>query len=386
MPRSEAGGPDDAPERLAARGRENVTRAKHLWGRFSAGRVWRVWQRYSQTRGSLLAAGITYYAFLSLFPAIAIGFTVFGVLLRGNPSYLEAVRSYVNGLLPGFIKDGSNNGIISLSAPTSATLSATGLVGVVGLLWAGLGWLSAARTGIRAIYGVAGSPGNAVMAKLRDLLVMALFGLGIAVSAVLTVFSSGLASALAKAVGLENVSWLVSLVGFAVGILLDGSLVALMLRLLSGVPLTRRALVQGAAVGGVALTLLKVLGTTVVSGTLKNPVYGSIALVVALLVWLNFICRAILLAAAWTKVVLEDQGKDPEDALAPPGRQPELEVVVERVAPAQPARDPRRERRVNRLRLLTGAALGVGGATLARRLRRPGPPDRSPERTGTPGA
>jgi hypothetical protein len=37
----------------------------------------RAWQRYSDAHGSVLAGGVGYFAFFSIFPAAALAFTVF---------------------------------------------------------------------------------------------------------------------------------------------------------------------------------------------------------------------------------------------------------------------------------------------------------------------
>ena len=59
---------------------------KKAWSRFQRTEVMRAWQRYSVARGNLLAGGVTYFAFFSIFPAVALAFTIFGALLRGTPN------------------------------------------------------------------------------------------------------------------------------------------------------------------------------------------------------------------------------------------------------------------------------------------------------------
>ena len=133
------------------------------------------------SRGNVLAGGVGYFAFFSIFPAVLLAFTVFGVLLRNQPQLLEEAKDAINELLPGFVKTrGQPEGIINVEAPTGAALSMAGVLSVVGLVLAGTGWLGALRDGIRAIFGVEGAPGNAVLAKLRDLGVLVLLGVGIA--------------------------------------------------------------------------------------------------------------------------------------------------------------------------------------------------------------
>ena len=110
---------------------------------------------------------------------MALAFTIFGVLLQGNPQWLDEIKDYLNQTLPGFIQDGGTEGLIPLTIPSGDTLTVTGLIGLAGLLFAGLGWLGALRDGIRTIFGVKGEPGNFVTNKLRDLGVLVILGLAI---------------------------------------------------------------------------------------------------------------------------------------------------------------------------------------------------------------
>ncbi len=187
-----------------------------------------------------------------------------------------------------------------LTIPSGDTLTVTGLVGLAGLLFAGLGWLGALRDGIRTIFGVKGEPGNVVTNKLRDLGVLVILGVAIVVSAAVTGIAGAATSWVAGQVGLGGQAWLLSVIAFVVGAVLDGLVVLVMLRLLSGVDVPRRGLIGGAIIGGVGLTLLKVLGATLIAGTTSNPLFASIALVVGLLAWLNLMSRIVLLAAAWS--------------------------------------------------------------------------------------
>lgn len=285
-----------------------MQQVKAYWARFQESELWRAWQRYGDARGNLLAGGVTYFAFFSIFPALALAFTVFGLVLQDNDQLLEQIRSYLDDTLPGFIQDESGDGLIPLSAPSGNTLTLSGIIGLLGLLWSGLGWLGALRDGIRAVFGVEGEPGNFVLNKLRDVGVLVLLGLAIAVSAAVTGVAGAAASWIAEQIGLGDQGWILRVVAFVVGAVLDGFVVLVMLRLLSGVDVPRRGLLGGAAIGGVLLTILKLLGTVVIEGTKENPVFASVALVVGLLAWLNFMSRIVLLSAAWSANSLDTDG------------------------------------------------------------------------------
>ena len=270
------------------------------WARIQATQPGRAWKRYNDARGGLLAGGVTYFAFLSIFPIMALAFTVFGVLLRGHPQWLNDVHRYADTALPGFVQDANGNGIIPLTLPGRGTLATVGIIGVVGLLFGGLGWLVALRDGLRAIFGVGPTSGNVVTDKLRDIGLMLSIGFVIVLSAVVAGFANGAAGFAAEHIGLGSKGWVVTVVGIVVQAVLNTAVVALILRLLTGLELSWQTLRSGATFGGVGLTLLQLFGATLIKGTTNNKVFASIAVVVGLLVFLNFVSRVLLVAAAWT--------------------------------------------------------------------------------------
>jgi membrane protein len=332
-----------------------VDAGKGLLTRLQRTRPWRAWTRYSDARGNVLAGGISYFAFFSIFPAVALAFTVFGFVLQDRPDLLQTISDGLQQNLPGFVKDARHpGGIIPVQAPGTGTLTLTGLVALGALVLAGLGWIGALRDGIRAVFGVQGAPGNIVTNKLRDLGVLVTIGLGVAVSAILTSILGGAAGWVARHIGLGNNGWVVTLAGLVVGVAADTGLMILLLRFLSGVPLPARDLLQGALVGGVGFTVLKLLGARLVSGTMSNPLFASIALVVGLLVWLNLIARLTLLSAAWAA---NDVGSARDAAGQPAGPStPPIPVAREASLPTFGARA------ADRTTLAAGAVLGATGA------------------------
>ncbi len=359
-----------------------MTALKRLLARLTKTAAYRSWQRYGSVRGNLLAGGVTYFAFLSIFPAVALAFTVFGVLLHGHPDWLAQITDYLDKTLPGFIKDDRHpKGLISLAIPSRNTLSITGAVSVIGLVLAGLGWLSALRGGLRTIFRATGDPGNPITSKLRDLGVMVLLGIGIVVSAAVTAVAGAVAGFVAQHIGLGGQGWVLTVAGLVVGVLLDAALVAVMLRILSGVELPWHGIRNGALAGGIGLTLLKVFGSKLLAGTLKNPLYGSIALVVGLLIWLNFIARIVLLSAAWAANDLDtatERLQVTEGTLAKAVEGPEPLSVAAGAAADLDSRDARAalglptfgQRAVDRSTLAAGAVLGAAGVAGAGALAR----------------
>ncbi len=280
---------------------------KPLFERFRASKPWRAWKRYGDARGNILAAGVGYFAFFSIFPAVALAFTVFGFVLRGHPELLTSIADNLNANLPGFVKDGQHpQGLIPIEAPRAAALTITGVIAFVSLVLAGMGWLGALREGIRAVFGVQGSVGNLVTTKLRDLGVLFTLGLGVALSAVLTSVIGAAAGWIADRIGLSGQDWILVLAGFVVSVLADTGLMMLLLRVLSGVPAHSRDLVQGALLGGVGFSVLKLSATTLLPRVTANPLFASIAIVIGLLFWLNLIARLTLISAGWAANDLDE--------------------------------------------------------------------------------
>jgi membrane protein len=74
---------------------------------------------------------------------------------------------------------------------------------------------------------------------------------------------------------------------------------------------------KGALLGAIGFAALKQLATLLLSGTLRNPVYGTFTVIVGLLVWINISVRLILYVAAWTATA--EMGPPPEPTPIPSG-------------------------------------------------------------------
>lgn len=332
---------------------------------------YRAWKRYGDANGDLLAAGVGYFAFFSIFPALALAFTVFGFVLQGRPDLLTTIADSLNGYLPGMVRTERNpDGIISLSAPQSSTLTITGIVSLITLLFSGLGWISALRTGIRGVFGLDASPGNFLTSKLRDLGVLLTLGLGIALSAIMTSVVGGLAVQIAGWVGLGGNAVLITVVGLLIGVVFDTLLMVVLIRMLSGVPLPWANVRNGAIVGAVLLTAMKYFGGVLIERATANPLLGAVAVAVGLLFWLNLMSRVVLLASAWAAndvdvARLADEQADHQASGAPMASRTTLQSYAAELRPVATS-----TRAGDRVSALAGAVLGAVGALAVGALRR----------------
>jgi len=293
-----------------------------VFSRLRNGKPWRAWRRYSEARGNVLAAGVGYFAFFSVFPAVALSFSVFGFFLRGHPELLGPITDQLNQYLPGFVQDAQHpKGLIPVRTPDSGVLTITGVLAFVTLVLSGLGWLGAAREGVRAVFGVRGSGGNLFTNKVRDLGLLFSLGFGIALSAVLTTTVGAAAGWIADRISMSGQAWILTLSGLVVGVIADTALMLVLLRVLSRVPSQWRDLLPGSFVGGVGFGLLKLSAATLLPRVTDNPLFASIAIVVGLLFWLNLIARLTLISAAWAANDIDDinAGKGDAQRLLSPG-------------------------------------------------------------------
>ncbi len=169
---------------------------KALLARLKASHAYRSWQRYNDSRGNVLAGGVAYLGFFSIIPALVLGFTVFGFVLRGQPELFARVVSYVSRTLPGILRDSAHpDGILNASQPpTPNVLSITGAVSLVTLLLSGLGWVDALRQGVRAMFDEPKLRANPVVLKVKDVGVLATLGVAVLLSAVLSFVVSAAAT------------------------------------------------------------------------------------------------------------------------------------------------------------------------------------------------
>lgn len=319
----------DAPKALFAR-----VRAHQAW----LDHVIRAYGRYRADAGDRLAASVTLPGFLSFFPLIALAFAVLGIVLHGDPSAQRRVLDSIGGYLPGILCGpghpcGASNQI-DVGKLGGAAVSA-GVIGAVGLLIGGLAWVSALRAALLALWHQDGKRGNFIVKKLRDLFVLAGLGVGITAS----VGVSGLAN---SATG-HVLDWLslhgtlgslvVRVVGIALSLGVNCALFAFLFTNLAQTSAEHVRTGRGVLFAASGLVILQLVGATYIRHTTGNPLYGTFAVVIGLLLWINVICRFTLFAAAWTVTAAY---VDDSAASTPVARATTSAVDADTAVPAKP--------------------------------------------------
>ncbi|PWV44809.1 YihY/virulence factor BrkB family protein [Nocardiopsis sp. L17-MgMaSL7] len=264
----------------------------------------RAYGRYSDRNGTQLAGAVTYFAFLSFFPLLALAFAVVGFLASQQVELTSYLERALDEVLPGLSDQ------LPMEQIAKARVGAS-VIGLLGLLYAGLNSVSALREALHTIWLNSLRQGpNFLVRKLVDLLVMIALGTALLFTVAFTSFMQTATVWMLSLVGLDgslvaNLSLRALALVIAIGV--NMCLFVLAFALLSGTGRPTAQMWRGALLGAVGFEILKNVATQLLAGTLGNPVYASFAVLVGLLVWINLVMRVIMFSAAWTATWLPMQ-------------------------------------------------------------------------------
>ncbi|MBA2531017.1 MAG: YihY/virulence factor BrkB family protein [Nocardioidaceae bacterium] len=257
-------------------------------------------RQYVEVQGSVLAGGITYYGYLSVFPVLVLGFAVVGFVTNGDQGASQVVTDAMNSVLPGLV--GTDDGQLSLSAVQGAA-GTVGVIGVATLLYTGLGWLSAVRHSLQDVFTLPQeSARNFVVGKAVDLSTLAILGAVLVVSVALSTGVTSFTDELLDVLSLDHVPGMglvVRGIALLLGVISSGVLFFVMFRLLPRPDLPRKALLRGAFVAAAGFEALKLLATSLIRFVSDFPATALFGTSLVLLVWINYFARVTIIGAAW---------------------------------------------------------------------------------------
>jgi len=210
------------------------------------------------------------------------------------PDLEQKLTDQINSYLPGLSLD---VGAIGNAKVTS------GLIGVVGLLISGLGWVNSLREAMRTIWHHNINAGNIIVKKMHDTVILAGLGLTLILSIAVTGAASAFANKIIEALDLSGSSaatYLLRAVSILVAIAADTVVYGFLFTRLPKVAMPLRRVLLGALFAAIGLEVLKIVGAYLVPRTTNNPLYLTFGVLFGLLVWINMVSRWTLLAAAWT--------------------------------------------------------------------------------------
>lgn len=242
------------------------------------------------------AAALTYYGVLSIFPGLLVLISVLGLL---GPQAKEGVKDTVNQAVPEENIQKIIDGAINQAGSSGGLASIAAIVGLLAAFWSASGYVAAFMRASNTIYDV--PEGRPIWKTLPIRLgVTAVIGVMLLASAVIVVFTGGLAEQVGSAIGLGSTAVTVWNIAKWPVLLI---LVSLMFAILYWAsPNARHGGFRWVSPGGV----LAVVIWLVISGLFAlyvsnfasyNKTYGALAGVIIFLVWLWLSNIAILLGA-----------------------------------------------------------------------------------------
>jgi membrane protein len=307
----------------------------------------RVFMQYGAQRGPILASGLAFQSLFAVFAGLWVAFSIAGLVISGNEQLQDAIIGALNNAIPGLVDTGgSSNGAIDAKLLLSAGVFGwTGAIALVGLLVTALGWLASARDAVRTMFELPSPAANFALLKVRDLALGVGLGAILIVSAVLSVAGTSATGFLLGLVGIHAKTVVATIVGrivtLGVMFVLDTVVLAALYRVLAAIKIPSRRLWAGALLGAVGLGVLKTLGSVLLGGATNNPLIASFAVLAGLLIFFNFVCQIILIAASWIHTGMEDAGIDP-DPRAAQQRLAAARALVAEYAERGPVGPPRR--------------------------------------------
>jgi membrane protein len=269
----------------------------------------RAYRRYAARDGSMLAAAVTYFAFLSLFPLMALSFSAVGFIAQFLPDAQHAMGAALQGLLPGMVGDEPDQ--ISLTAIQDAAGTAAG-IGVLSMLYAGLGWISQMRDALATVFDVESSRAPSlrrekvvafIAAQARDAVALMAIGLILLVSVGVSGGLLNFLRHLGRTIGVDDdLGFVMPPLLVAAGVGTGTVLFFAMFKLLAAPTVTNRALWSGGFVGAVGFEVLKLASTGLLGVTAKQPAFQAFGIALILLVWIHYFSRVLLFAASWAAV------------------------------------------------------------------------------------
>jgi membrane protein len=257
-------------------------------------------EHYSKVQGNVLAGAVTYFGFLSFFPILAIAFAVVGLITGAYPDAQDAIRDALAEVFPSII--GTGEGQIDPASFQNAAATA-GVLGVVTLLYTGLGWLSTMRTALQDVFETPPSEThNFVIGKVVDLAMLAIIGFVLLISVGVSSATRGFVSDIQDWLNVDDVtamSTFLNSLGTLFGLVASVVMFVVSFRLLGRPLVPADALWKGALLAAVGFEVLKQIAVYLIALTKDNPAFAVFGTALILLIWINYFSRLVLIGASW---------------------------------------------------------------------------------------
>ena len=283
---------------------------------------WRVWSEVGDDRVMLIAAGVTFYLLLALFPALAAFVSLYGFV--ADPNTIAGHVSYLGGLLPNAGLEIIEQQLKALVSRDAEALGVGFLVGLLVALWS-------ANNGVKALFDAMNVAYEEVEKRsfVRLNLLSAAFTLGAIVIATVMLVAVGIVPALLALLHLDG--WTEVLIAIGRWPLLLASIwfgISLIYRY---GPSRNNAKWRWLNWGSALATIVWLSASAGFSYYLQNfadynATYGSLGAVIGLMMW-TWISIIILIVGAEINAEMERQ-TEKDTTVGPPAPMGQRGAVV----------------------------------------------------------
>jgi YihY family inner membrane protein len=256
---------------------------RHRWASFPLAVVY----KFGEDQGPYLAALITYYGFLALFPLLLLLASVLGFLLQGDPDLQQRILDSTLGQFP----------VIGDELGDPQGLRGSGIALIVGGLLAIYGALGVAQALQNAMNVAWAVPRhrrpNPLRVRLRSFGLITFGGIAVLTTTILSALGAS-----AGAYGADLEQWSTILVVF-VAVVVNAAVFIVTFRICTAQTTTIGNVVPGAITAAIVWQLLQLFGTAYVGNVVKGAgeTYGVFALVLGLLAWIFLAANGVVLSA-----------------------------------------------------------------------------------------
>jgi membrane protein len=255
--------------------------------------VTRVYGRMTEARVLLVAAGVTFYALLAIFPAIVALISIYG--LFADPSSIASQSDVASGFLPGGALDILREQMERI-AQARGTLGFAFLIGLLISLWSANGGMKALFDALNVVNGEK---------ETRSFIWLNIMSLSFTVAAIVFLIVAvalvAVVPSMLNYLGLENATqWLFTVARWPLLLLAVAVALALIYRYgPSRAEPKWRWITWGSAFAAVAWIVLSLLFSWYAANFASyNRTYGSLGAVIAFMTWMWLSATVVLVGAA----------------------------------------------------------------------------------------
>jgi membrane protein len=275
-------------EIMSTIGRVDRYQREHTWLGFGVA----VAYKFADDRGAYLAALVSYYAFVSLFPLLLLFFSALGFFLQGHETVRDELAHSAVASFP-VIGPQLQHSIGGFRGSGPALI-----VGILGTLYGALGAMQAAQAGFNQIYGIPRhKQPNPLKSRLRSFALVLLLGGSV-------LLTTGISALVAIANSAVLGDWL-RVLGYLLSFAINAALLIAAYQLLTARELHIRNVITGGLITAAAWEALQTQGSRYMSHELSRSsvLYGTFGVVLATIAWI-YLQALVLMLSAEINVVL----------------------------------------------------------------------------------